>query len=335
MGQHFLLCAEARTLSLRRVLRLSEAEAQRIFCKIRWPGTGGAPVCPECGCQRCWNCPRANGAPRFRCCACRGDFSPTSGTLFAHHKLEIRDYLAAVVIFCNEVKGKSMLALSRDLGVQYKTAFVLAHKLREAMAARMKGVRIVGAGRQGEIDGAIFGGHVRPENRKADRKDRRLTEHRSGKRQCVVVIRERMDGDGSLGRTLAAAFKSEDAAQGFIERRLDTATDAVHADESSAWNGLHARFEMRRINHSAEYASAEACTNYAESFFSRMRRAELGHHHHFAGPYLGRYAKEMAWREDHRGYSNGAQSRAVLKLVAASRPSIDFCGYWQRARSTV
>ena len=51
--------------------------------------------------------PRPNGAPRFRCSACRRDFSPTSGTLFAFHKLEIRDYLAAVVIFCDEVKGKA------------------------------------------------------------------------------------------------------------------------------------------------------------------------------------------------------------------------------------
>lgn len=58
----------------------------------------------------------------------------TSGTLFAFHKMPLRMYLAAIAIFANEVKGKSMMALSRDLGVQYKTAFVLAHKMREAMA---------------------------------------------------------------------------------------------------------------------------------------------------------------------------------------------------------
>ena len=63
----------------------------------------------------------------------------------------------AIVAFCNEVKGKSMLALSRDLGVQYKTAFVLAHKLREAMASSMKALRIGGEGRTAEIDGAYFG----------------------------------------------------------------------------------------------------------------------------------------------------------------------------------
>ncbi len=83
---------------------------------------------------------RPNGAPRWRCKACRKDFSVTSGTLFAFHKMPLRSYLMAVAIFCNEVKGKSMLALSRDLGTQYKTAFVLAHKMREAMAAEVRAI---------------------------------------------------------------------------------------------------------------------------------------------------------------------------------------------------
>ena len=163
----------------------------------------GAPVCPQCRLPTCWACPRPNGAPRFRCSACRRDFSPTSGTLFAFHKLEIRDYLAAVVIFCDEVKGKAALALSRDLDVQYKTAFVLAHKIREAMASEVKSLRLGGLGRHVEIDGCYVGGHVRPANRKADRKDRRLAENRSGRRQVVVVIQECALSRHQPGRHLA------------------------------------------------------------------------------------------------------------------------------------
>jgi transposase-like protein len=82
---------------------------------------------------------RPNGAPRFRCKGCKRDFTITSGTLFASHKLPLRGYLAAIAVFCNEVKGKSALALSRDLGLSYKSAIVLLHKLREAMAEEMKG----------------------------------------------------------------------------------------------------------------------------------------------------------------------------------------------------
>ena len=301
-----------------------------MFRKIRWPETDGVPVCPHCGCSSAWECPRRSGSPRFRCKACRQDFSPTSGTLFAYHKLPICDYLAAVAIFCNEVKGKSALALSRDLGVQYKTAFVLAHKIREAMATAMKGVPIGGAECIVEVDGAWFGGHVRPENRKADRKDRRLAENQNRLRQCVVVVCERPAEDAAVGRTLATVVASEDAAMRFIKARLDRAS-TVHADEAAAWNELHAHFETRRVNHSLEYVNAEACVNQAESCFSRMRRAERGHHHHIAGPYLARYAREMAWREDHRRHSNGAQLKNVLKLVVNNPPSVDFCGYWQRA----
>jgi hypothetical protein len=104
----------------------------------------------------------------------------------------------------------------------------------------------------------------------------------------------------------------------------------VNADESGAWNDLHARYEMKRINHQEAYSQDGACTNWAELFFSRMRRAEIGHHHHVAGPYLLRFAQEAAWREDNRRASNGEQVNRVAGLAMSSKPSVDFCGYWQR-----
>jgi hypothetical protein len=227
--------------------------------------------------MRVYDCRRPSGAPRWRCQRYRKDFSLTSGTLFVFHKLALRMYLAAAVIFINEVKGKSTLALSRDLGVQYKTAFVLAHKIREAMAAELRGVVVGGAGKAAEIDGAYFGGHVRPENRKEDRKDRRLAANQTGKRRCVVTIRERD------GRTVTGVFPSEDAAGTFIRSRIARGTE-VHADEANAWNDLHARYPMRRINHQDAYSQDGACTNGAESFFSRIRRGEIGSRRNFVPP---------------------------------------------------
>lgn len=332
MSQHFLLSAAARSLSLAKVLRMPENEAETVFAAIRWPETNGKPVCPHCGCDACYECRRPSGAPRWRCKACRKDFTLTSGTLFAFHKLPLVTYLAALVIFLNEVKGKSALALARDLDVQYKTAFVLTHKIREAMAAAIKDARVGGEGRHVEVDGAYFGGHVRPANRKEDRKDRRLAENQTGKRQCLVVVRERGVDGLTTGQTIPNVFKSEDAALSFIKARVDAAT-TVHADESTAWNALHGRFDTKRVNHSVEYSNDDACTNQAESFFSRIRRAEIGHHHHISGDYLIRYAKEAAFREDHRRDSNGMQFRNVVALVTKNRPSVDFCGYWQRSRS--
>jgi transposase-like protein len=158
MSSHFLLSAKARTLSLSAVLRMTEAEAEAAFIRIRWHSTDGKPICPRCACPTVYACRKANGAPRWRCKACQKDFSVTSGTLFAFHKMPLRNHLAAIAIFCNEVKGKSALALSRDLDCQYKTAFVLAHKLREAMASELKGMQLGGDGETAEIDGAYFGG---------------------------------------------------------------------------------------------------------------------------------------------------------------------------------
>jgi ISXO2-like transposase domain len=320
MAQHFLLSAGARSLSAAKIMRMSDTGVENVFLRLRWPETDGKPVCPDCGCTICYACRRPEGQRR------RGDFSITSGTLFAWHKLPLRTYLLAVAGFCNEVKGKSMLAFSRELDVQYKTAFVLAHKLREAMASGTKGVQIGGEGRVAEIDGAYFGGHVRPENRAADRVDRRRAENRSGKRRVVVVMRERD------GRTLAQVFAGEEAAVPALRQRIAHGT-VVHADESPAWNPLHARFAMQRVNHQDGYSIDGACTNGAESYFSRLRRGELGHHHHIAGLYLVRYAQEAAWREDLRRVSNGEQTHGIVGLAMRSSPSVDFCGYWQRAQA--
>jgi len=324
MSQHFLLSAKARTLSLSAVLRMTTEEAETMFARIRWAATGGKPVCPHCECPTVYEARRPNGASRYRCKACRKDFSVTSGTLFAFHKMPLRNYLAAIAIFCNEVKGKSALALSRDLGVQYKTSFVLAHKLREAMASELKGMTIGGPGKIVETDGGYFGGYVKPANLKENRRDRRLAKNQNGKRQVVVVVRERE------GRTVPAVFKTEAASLGFITSRVAKGTEIV-ADEAGGWNDLQARYPMSRIDHQAAYSDRGVYSNGAEGYFSRLRRAEVGHHHHVAGVYLVRYAQEMAWREDHRRVDNGRQVQGVVGLAMACKPSVDFCGYWQRA----
>jgi transposase-like protein len=120
MAQHFLLSAAARTLTVASVARMPEEEVERVFIRLRWQDNDGNAYCPHCGCTTVYMARRKNGAPRWRCKACRKDFSVTSGTLFAFHKMPLRAYLMAVAIFCNEVKGKSMLALSRDLGTHTK-----------------------------------------------------------------------------------------------------------------------------------------------------------------------------------------------------------------------
>ncbi len=185
MAQHFLLTAAARTLSLKAIFCMSDDEAHATFTAIRFTDNKGEAFCPRCGCCAVYT---YRARRLWKCQACNHQFSVTSGTIFASRKLAIRDYLAATAIFVNAVKGISALQLGRDLDVQYKTAFVLAHKLREAIGSEQMQGNLSG---EIEIDGAYFGGAVKQENQKADRKDRRLLEQQTGKRQSVVVARER------------------------------------------------------------------------------------------------------------------------------------------------
>src|SRR3954465_419816 len=132
MAQHFLLSAAApprspaqggrrvdgRARSRAKVARVSVGGAEDVFARVRWPQPDGKPVCPRCGCQICYDCRRSEHQPRWRCKACRADFSVTSGTLFAWHKLPLRPSLMAFGVFCKKEKGKSMPAFCRDLDVQ-------------------------------------------------------------------------------------------------------------------------------------------------------------------------------------------------------------------------
>jgi transposase-like protein len=317
MSQHFLLSAAARSLSLAKVLRMTEDQAWDAFKAIRWADTDGEPHCAKCGCAEVYH---FNARRLFKCKGCGVQFTVTSGTIFASRKMDLRNILAAVAIFVNGAKGHSALQLSRDLDCQYKTAFVLLHKLREALSAEVTSEKLTG---EVEIDGAYFGGYVKPANYKAHRRDRRLVMHQTGKRQVVVVMRER-DGE-----TITHVAKSEAAGESAVYANVAEGA-TIHADEASAWDSLEAKYLTRRINHSVCYSDGEACTNMAESFFSRLRRAEIGIHHHVAGPYLNAYANEMAWRENHRRVSNGEQFLKATSAALDYPVSRQWKGYWQR-----
>ena len=102
------------------------------------------------------------------------------------------------------------------------------------------------------------------------------------------------------GHALPFVFRSEDESVPTIRERVLSGS-TVYADEASTWDALHARYETKRVNHSIMFQDeGKADTNQAESYFSRLRRAEIGTHHRISGPYLRSYANEMAWREDYR-----------------------------------
>lgn len=327
MAQHFLLSPAACTLTLREVFRMTEKEAYEGFRQLRWASTGGQPVCPGCGSldpyvlvrDRKWGC---------RVSACRLQFTITSKTVFASRKLEFRTLLAAIAIFANGVLGVSALRLRRELGVAYKTAFVLLHKLREALAIDydqpLEGVV--------EIDGAYLGTRrYRMPNRRIDGEESwEAFKKRNPKKQTtIVVVRERPhEDDGRKPKVRAFHVPNEGDAIPLARKIVAKGTE-VHADCGNQWEPLHMSYNTYRINHSECYSDGIACTNWAESFFSRMRCGERGVYRYFTAKYASHYGWEMAWREENRRVDNGAQIHLITESGLASGHS-SLRGYWQR-----
>lgn len=319
MAQHFLLSAASRTLSLRSIYKAGEDAAYATFCEMRWPETDGEAVCPVCSHDETY---KITTRRKFKCKNCHHQFSVTSGTIFASRKMDFVDLLAAICIMVNASKGVSMVQLSRDLDCQYKTAFVLAHKLREAMAQEVQTGEVLEG--HVEIDGAYFGGHIRQENAKKDRKDRRLKENQNGRRRVVVALRERD------GRTLPFVRMSEAEGVALADENVSRMA-TMSADEASHWDLLHDGWTVDRVNHSEIYSDHGKHTNMVESYFSRLRRMVLGQHHHVSPQYLHQYANHAAWLEDNRRTDNGTLAQIVVSNAMDSPVSRQWKGYWQRA----
>ena len=324
--QHFLLSAKARTLSVYEIMQITHEQAFLLFKEMRWGKE--QPICPHCDTQDHHYFIR--GRKQWRCKCCNHTFSVTSGTIFAFHKLPLKIYLAAIAIYSNAVKGLSALQLGRDLGVQYKTAFVLAHKIRESLIDQRDDELLSG---DVHMDGAYVNGYVRPKNHKDDRVDRRKAEYQNPNKRCIVVLRQK-----AMNSNLQVADKTKTYVV-YSENQKDINHLAnqhikhgstIHADESTAYDTLNARFTTKRVNHQYEYRSKDGVTNnLAESYFSRFRRMQLGQMHKFGVMYLANYANEAAYREDTRRWSNGEIFTDILMKCAQTRTHKDWCGYWQ------
>jgi len=330
MAQHFLLSAKARDLSLMQLFNMSDEEAFEYFKAIRWSDTDGVPICPSCGV--CHEPYFISSRKQFRCKHCEHTFSVTSGTIFASHKKPLKIYLIAIALFTNAVKSVSALQLSRDLDVQYKTAWVLSHKIRESLMPKEyeEDEKLSGVC---EIDGVYVGNYIRPANNIDDRIDRRKA-HKPKKR-VVISIRQRADSEfdevvGSV-KTKTFIVKSEDSKdiQELVYKNVELGTE-LHSDEHQGYDIFHAHYDMKRVNHSKEYKSIDgACNNQSESYNSRFRRMEYGQCHSISNLYLSNYANEIAYREDTRRMSNGAIFRDIFTRCMNTTVSNEFCGYWQ------
>ncbi|MCK9607462.1 MAG: IS1595 family transposase [Methylomonas sp.] len=326
-GQHFLLSAQARTLSVLKVARMTDDQAHQLFKELRW-GEGEEVTCPNCGDSNKHYFIKTRR--QWRCKSCQRSFSVTSGTIFANHKLPLTTYLVAIAIYTNAVKGISSLQLSRDLGVQYKTAFVLSHKLRESLMIKRDETPLSG---EVHIDGAYVNGSIRPANQKKNRVDTRLEENQKPGKCCVVVMHQKVPEEKGHGadRTITAVVKNENRKDvGKLAEKYISPDAIVCADESKAYDGLHATNETHRVKHAERFRAKDGTTNnQAESYFSRLRRMQYGQVHRFGQVCMEDYANEAAYREDTRRVDNGGIFRDIVEKCARSKNSRNWSGYWQ------
>ena len=204
-------------------------------------------------------------------------------------KLDFVDLLAGICLFVTGSKGMSAVQFSRTMDVQYKTAWVWCHKMRECLADETDNEVLEG---EVEIDGCYVGGTVRKANFREARVDRRTKSNRSPRRRVVIALRERG------GRTLPFVRRTErDGVE--IARGVVAEGSTIVADEASHWDVLEAEYKSKRINHSEAYSYRDGThTNWVESYFARLRKMVKGQHHGVSAKYLYQYAEHTAWLED-------------------------------------
>lgn len=167
------------------------------------------------------------------------------------------------------------------------------------------------------------GGNIVTICEQSDRVDRRLKINQTGKRRVVVVMRER------LGRTLPKVAMAEAEGVALVHENVDRMA-TLSAEEASHWDMLHAGWQVDRVNHSVVYSDHGKHTNWAESYFSRLRRMVVGQHHHVSAQYLHQYANQAAWLEDYRRKDNGGLAFDLVQSAMGAPVSRSWKCYWQR-----
>jgi transposase-like protein len=293
-----------------------DAEKAREYLEaLRWPN---GPVCPHCGAldKHLTLTGSKNYRPGlYKCGHCYQQFTVTVGTVFERSKIALNVWLQAVHLMCASKKGISAKQLERMLGVTYKTAWFMAHRIREAMMEEAAGP-LGGSGKIVEADETYWGseGGSKSDSAKSGKRA-------SGGALKVVALVERQ---GKV-RTFHVPSVTGANLKMVLESQIHPDTH-VMTDSSPRYNLLkrtHQFAGYSQVNHSkAEYVRGMAHTNTVESYFAIMKRGLVGTFHHVAPKHLQRYSDEFSFRYNTRtalGYSDTDRANLALKGIAGKR----------------
>ena len=280
-----------------------DATAERFFVESRWPN--GA-ACPHCGSLNVQSGTTHKTMP-FRCRDCRKFFSVRVGTAMADSKLGYRTWVIASYLVTTSLKGVSSMKLHRDLGVTQKTAWHLAHRIRQAWADNGD----FPLGGPVEVDETYVGGLAK--NRHISERDRGVP---PPEKAPVVGVKDRTTGE-VRARVIARADGS--TLRGFVRENAQPGAQ-VYSDGHAAYTPLEGEYKHKAVQHSVgSYVIEQAHTNGIESFWSMLKRGYVGTFHHMSPKHLDRYVSEFAGRHNQRPLDTIDQMRAVVRGLVGKR----------------
>ena len=264
----------------------TDEAAEKWIAAQRWPD---GPTCPHCGSLNVQSgIKHRSMTHRCRDCPNRPMFSMKTGTVMHRTQLGYREWAIAIYLLATNLKGVSSMKLHRDLNITQKSAWYLAHRLREGWKGG-NGCMFTGPV---EVDETYIGGK-RKNMSKAKRKT--LAGRGAVGKAAVVGVKDR-----ATNRVVARSVPATDkpTLQGFVAQHA-RADAKVFTDDASAYEGLP--FDHEAVCHSAgEYVRGMAHTNGVESFWSMLKRGYHGTFHHFSEKHLDRYVGEFAGRHNDR-----------------------------------
>jgi transposase-like protein len=284
----------------------NEEKAREYLEKSRWPK---GPICPWCMAKDAVKKlgGTSMGPGWYVCGACHDKFTVRVGTLYERSHIPLHKWLLATHLIVSSKKGMSALQLSRMLGITYKSAWFMSHRIRAQMTPSKRGP-IGGANRVIESDETVIGG----------KKKNRAYAKKEPKKQTVLALVER-DGESRSFHIANVKAKTLHQAMGKVaDRRSHLVTDELASDEP-----LGRQFAGHStVNHSANECVALggfAHVNTAESRFSLMKRAVYGTHHSISEAHLPRYLTEWDFKWNTRKLTDGERAAIALKGIEGKR----------------
>ena len=246
----------------------------------------------------------------WKCRACRKQFTVTVGTIFEDSHIPLNKWLHAIHELCASKKGKSAHQLHRTLGVTYKSAWFLAHRIRWAMTQPPLVQKLLGTV---EVDEAYIGGKARAGARRAKGQRGRSPE---GNKVPVVVLVERQ----GKARTMPVGRVTARNLRGVIADHVDPSA-VLMTDDYGAYYGAGRGFAGHKtVSHSqGQYVQGDVHTNTAESYFATLKRGITGIYHHVGKNHLHRYLGEFDFRYNTRKRQDGERTALAIQKAEGKR----------------